>query len=218
VPEQVINNVMTGGHPSAYSDYLKPLHDKHVIAINNAYRIGNWIDAVFFGDCAWYVTHRLGLAQFPGLRVSCCDRFINKSEGHIRYLAKDKSKTQGISENPTTVAWNGNSGAAAISFAYHLGVKRIVLLGFDMVLDSKRKSHWHGSHVPNATKPKSPPFARHLRGFPLIAEDAKRLGLEILNASSISVIDVFPKVKVRDLLWHTTTSTSEQVQSLSSAM
>ena len=205
-PEDVISRVMTGGNPNEYSAYLSPLHDKHVIGVNNTYRIGDWIDVLFFGDCGWYLPHRNGIAKFPKLKVTCCDRFANKPleqcEG-IKYLAKDRQKTRGISNDPTTVAWNSNSGGAAISLAAHFGVRRIVLLGFDMALDNKNVSHWHGSHLPagQRVKPRrAPPFGRHMKGFPDIAKDAKQRGIEILNCSPISAIVEFPKVTLKEVL------------------
>ena len=205
VPEEVVQAVMSGERlPAAYSPYLSPIHGKHVIGVNNAYRIGVWIDAMFFGDGAWYVVHRELLAKFPGLKVTCHIRFLKKkgTEG-IKYLAKDKNHKYGISNNPTTVCWNSNSGGAAISMAAHFGVKRIILLGFDMALDGGAVSHWHGSHGPlgrGKKKTKPPPFPRHLRGFEMIAKDAKERGIEILNASPNSAIVELPKVSVEDVL------------------
>jgi len=207
VPEDVVAKVMTGElPPSTYSPYLESIHGAHVIGVNNAYQIGAWIDCIFFGDCAWYLVHRNALAKFPNLKVSCCPRFANRPlkdmEG-VKYLAKgggrgmagNDSKLFGISTNPSKVAWNHNSGAAAISLAVHFGVARIVLLGFDMCLDVGMVSHWHGSHG----NKKKPPFPRHLRGFPAIAEDARERGLEILNASPGSAIQDFSKIELKNL-------------------
>lgn len=202
VPEDVIDAVTSGKRrPAALSSYYEPLHNRHVIGVNNAYQIGSWVDAVFFGDCSWYLVHRRELARaFPGLKISCCPRFANKrkedSEG-IKFLQKDSEHRIGISTNPTKVAWNNNSGAAAINVAVHFGAKRIRLLGFDMTLDKKGVSHWHGSH---GNKTKKPPFGRHLKGFPLIAREARKLGVEILNVSPISIIKEFKKVKLERLL------------------
>jgi hypothetical protein len=201
VPDDVVRALITRGNPERLSPYLEPIHRKHVIGINNAFRIGPWIDVMFFGDCGWYPIYREELARFPGLKVTCCPRFNNRakeqSEG-VKFLAKDTSKREGITEDRSKVSWNSNSGAAAISLAHHFGVRRIILLGFDMKLsdfDSKI-SHWHGSH--GGQKP--PPFPRHLRGFPAIAADAERLGIEIVNANPNSAIECFPKVSVKELL------------------
>ncbi len=203
VPEDIIKRVTSGfDGPETYSPFLSPIHSKHIIAINNAYMIGSWIDVVFFGDCNWYTDHRFKLAEFRGIKVTSCGRFAHKEhwqqEG-VKYLDRDHEKGYGISSDPTKVAWNQNSGAAAISLAHHFGVKRIILLGFDMKLDPNRKSHWHGMHGYNK-KGWAPPFPRHLKGFEYIDRDAKELGLEIINASPESAIEQFPKVEVKDLL------------------
>jgi len=200
IPEDVIERVCNGKLPSySYSPYLEVLHDKHIIGVNNVYQMGAWIDFLFFGDGSWYLTHRLNLAKWIGIKVTCSPKFQRdkyaKQEG-IKYLAKDKTHKHGLSSVPYKVSWNGNSGAAAISLAAHLGVKRIILLGFDMNMDGKF-SHWHGSH---GKKNRTPPFRRHLQGFPNIAEDAKRMKIEILNANKNSAITSFPKVTLEEVL------------------
>jgi hypothetical protein len=206
IPEDIINGVMTGKlSESAYSPYLSSIHDKHVIGVNNAYRIGDWIDILFFGDCGWYLVHRNALAKFPGLKVTCCMRFANRGEKEmegIKYLRKDNTARDGISNDLSMVCWNANSGAASISLAIHLGVKRIILLGFDMNLDSNKFSHWHGSHNRKEPQKKKviPPFARHLRGFPTIAAQAEKRGVEIIQTNPNSAIKCFKVVPVAELL------------------
>jgi hypothetical protein len=204
VPEETIKAVMTGAQPaSAYSEYLVPIHNKHVIAINNAFKIGDWIDVLFFGDCGWYNVYRIPVAALACLKVTCCDRFANKSENAsfgIKYLTRNRQKTFGISTDPSMVCWNNNSGFAAISLAAHFGVKRIILLGFDMTLDNNRISHWHGSHHPQSKKPVVPAFSRHLRGCQFIKKDADAMGISILNCSDISVIPDFPKITLKEIL------------------
>ena len=206
VPPEVIQKVSQGVLlPSAYSEYMKPIHAQHVIGINNAYQIGTWIDTLFFGDSDWHLVHRNKLAIWPGLKVCCDQKFGNrpqkKMEG-IKFLERDKKKREGITTDPSKVSWNSNSGASAISLAYHLGVKRINLLGFDMTTaEDNQWSHWHGSHMPPGQKVKrGPPFQKHLEGFPAIAKDAKELGIEIFNVSLISKIDCFPKVNLERAL------------------
>lgn len=198
VPEDVIIDVSKKiKPPNMLSPYMTSIHNEHVIGINNAYQIGNWIDFIFFGDCTWYHRHRKRLAQFPGIKVTCCRHLKGKEDDpeRIKYLAKTNV---GIAKDNTKVGWNKNSGSAAISLAAHLGVKQIILLGFDMSLSSIGISHWFGSHK-NKNIP-IPPFKRHLQGFPQIQADAQNRGIEILNASPESAIKVFRKVQLKDIL------------------
>jgi hypothetical protein len=217
VPSDLARMLKTRDVPlSELSPYMAAIHDKHVIGVNLAYQIGDWIDVIFFGDCSWYLWHRKQLAKVNALKVSCCPRFAQKPEDdpeRIKFLHKDKEYRQGITKKRDRVAWNNNSGAAAINVARHFGVKRIVLLGFDMCLDEKGTSHYHGCHYEKISGPKDPkgnpkklpkrkklPFSRHLKGFPKIAADAKHMGIEIVNASPNSTIDVFPKIPVKELI------------------
>jgi len=203
VPDKVIRSVVRGtSSPSAYSPYMSSLHNKHVIGVNVAYLIGDWIDLVFFGDSGFILKHQEALSKFQGLKVSCHPRVDNMS--WIKYLSRDKNHSQGISSNPKKVSWNGNSGAAAISVAANAGAKRIILLGFDMKLGVDSSQHWHDlygrSAINDERRARKMPFHRHLRGFPEIARDAKSRGIEILNASPDSAIECFRKVTVKELL------------------
>jgi hypothetical protein len=201
IPGDVIEGVCTGKlFPSAYSPYLEALHHRHVIGVNNSYLIGHWIDFLFFGDGSWHLVHQHRLAKWPGIKVTCAPKFGNldekKAQG-IKYLGKDRSHRQGISSSPQRVSWNGNSGAAAISLARHLGVKVIYLLGFDMNAEGKY-THWHGQH--GVARKKNPPFKRHLVGFPAIAKDAKEMGITIFNVNKDSAIECFKKISLKDTL------------------
>jgi hypothetical protein len=199
IPKSIVQRVISGESVSLYSPYMSAIHDKHVIGINVSYHIGNWIDMVFFGDNSFFLREQDGLARFPGLKISSHPQLEGKS--WIKYLGRDSKRPRGISPNPKMVSWNGNSGAAAISIAVHTGAKRIILLGFDMKLDLEGKQHWHDMyHRMKSIKKNALPFDRHLLGFPEIARDAKRMNVEILNASPNSAITNFRKVTVSDLL------------------
>lgn len=203
VPDKVVRKIVSGSFsPNIYSPYMSALHDKHVIGINVAYQIGDWIDMVFFGDGGFFLKYQERLSQFPKLRVSCSPKTADVS--WVKYLMRDGQHPRGISSNPKAVSWNGNSGAAAISIAANAGAKRIILLGFDMKLGDHKDQHWHDLYgrgvINDDRRARKMPFHKHLRGFPAIAEDAKKRGIEILNASPDSAIECFRKVTVKELL------------------
>jgi hypothetical protein len=202
IPEKVIKSVVSGASPpSEYSPYMSFLHDKHVIGINVAYKLGNWIDMVFFGDMSFLPTYKEDFVNFPNLKVSCATNV--EPYPWIKYLPRDNKKNRGISSDNTCVAWNNNSGAAAISIAAHAGAKRIFLLGFDMKLGDTANQHWHDIYKRGpCTDPKriqKLPFQRHLRGFPLIKQDAQRMGVSIINVSPTSAIECFEKTSMKKI-------------------
>lgn len=187
-----------GGGPSLKSMDLSPLHDKRVIGVNNAYQLGDWVDVCWFGDSQWYDNHRERLEQFPGMRVHCCNRHADRP-GTKRIM---RGKPVGIDPRPSFIAWNGNSGASAINLAYHFGAKRVVLLGFDMKFGDLGENNWHNDHKLPSRKGRHPwdPYPGFLKNFPDIKRDADRLGFEIFNATPDSALDVFPKVKLEEVL------------------
>jgi hypothetical protein len=208
IPKKVVQDVIEGKtSPNSYSPYMSSIHEKHVIGINMSYKIGEWIDIVFFGDNGFFIREKKGLSEFPGLKVSSHPQVEKYT--WVKYCGRDTQHAKGISANPKMVSWNGNSGAAAISLAVHLGVKKIILVGFDMKLDDSGKQHWHDLYhrlefLKSDQFGKKPgtglPFNRHLLGFPEIAKDAKRMGVTIINANPDSAVQEFQKVNVRDLI------------------
>jgi len=203
VPDEVIQDVIAGNSPpSVYSPYMKSIHDKHIIGINAAYLLGDWVDIVFFGDKGFFLQHEAQLAAFPGLKISPISLAVSRT--WVKHTPRDNSHGRGISPSPYMVSWNGNSGAAAISTAVHTGAKRIILLGFDMTLGEHNNQHWHDVYnrgpVKTEKRARKLPFYRHLRGFTEIARDAKQIGVEIINACPNSMIEQFRKVSVKELL------------------
>jgi len=117
---------------------------------------------------------------------------MDKVRGLFYYA---KGKLSGICEKPDEVAWNRNSGASAINLAYHLGAKRVVLLGYDMRrVDGE--PNWHKDHP---AKDKNP-YELYLRHFKTIARDADRLGLEVINCTPNSALTCFPIVPLEEYL------------------
>ena len=206
VPEDVMQDVRQGRKPvSAYSPFLSSIRNKHVIGVNMAFKLGEWISVLLFGDEEFYRGNKLDILRWRGLRVSCVKRLSGSRKDDpmpkfvfpgVKMLEKVNTQKKGISPDPSVLYMN-NSGGAAINFAAHAGVKRIVLVGFDMNKTSTG-THWHQLYEKRSGW--KPPFKKHLKGFPAIARDAERMGIEIINACPNSAIQEFRKANVKDLL------------------
>lgn len=185
-----------GGGPSLKDFDLSLLKKKRTIGVNNAYKLADWIDVCWFGDSTWYDDHHEALDEWPGLKIHCCNRHENRP-GTKRLL---RGQPLGIDPRPTHVAWNNNSGSSAINLAVHLGAKRIILLGFDMKFGEYGQNNWHNDH-PKPRDPKNwDPYPKFLQPFPIIKQDAEKMGITILNATPGSALDIFPMVKIEDVL------------------
>lgn len=198
VPEDVIQSVYSGKlTPSAYSPYMETIQKEHIIMVNMAYRIGNWGDIVFWGDDSFFNRNLTEILNYPAIRATIAPRVNDRYINHVRQLRRDR-KQYGITHDPGKLVWNLNSGAAAINLAVQLGVKQIVLLGFDMRLDEKSNQHWHKFYGGNPRTVYSV-FKKHLKAFPAIKNDLKG-SVEILNCSKDSAIPDFKKVTIKDVL------------------
>lgn len=84
-----------------------------------------------------------------------------------------------------------------MNLALHWGARRFVLVGYDMGPVAKR-THFFGDH-PKGLRNDSP-WPVFMRNFGVIAEDCKRLSLEVVNTSAISRLDCFPRASLLDAL------------------
>ena len=195
-----------GGGYSLKSINLEPIKHRRIIAINNAYgdpikvnRKGKakyyeprtWVDICWFGDRRWFGWHYQHLKRFNGI-IAHCSAGMENVKGLVVYK---RGKPAGIETKPGLVSWNGNSGISAINFAYHLGVTKVVLLGFDMK-KVDNQSNWHQDHP----SPNKDPYGRYLARLQVVDKDAKKLGLEIINCSLVSAIPYWPKMTLESYL------------------
>ena len=176
-----------GGGPSLKEIDVSRLTGSRVIAVNNAYRLGSWIDVLYFGDCRWYNWHKKELLQFAGLKVTTCEQHVDKPGIKV---VRRKNAPHGLQTNPAFLGWNLSSGACAINLAVHLGAKRIVLLGYDM-RKVEGQCNFHDDYPHSRNKD---PYKRFLVPFPTIAADLKKKHIECLNACPGSALTVFPIV------------------------
>ena len=197
-----------GGGPSLLGmDYClglkRLLKDKRIIGVNNAFKFGSWVDICWFGDEKWFRWNFKELAKYPGLKVTCNPGLVKEAAKH-HILVMERGKSDGIEKKEGYVAWNRSSGASAINFAYHLGVKRIVLLGFDMHSSNGNGNinhNWHKEHRGISVKnPNFDPYGRFLKPFKQIKKEADILGLEILNATIGSGLTAFPMINIKDVI------------------
>lgn len=203
IPQNVVDKVRSKQSSiSAYSKYLAFLHNKHVIGVNQAFKFGNWVDILFYGDNGFFLNNQYAINKFSGIKIGCHNKTKYHRKYGIKYVPRDPNRVKGLTKKPNYVSWNLNSGACAINLAYHLGAKRVFLIGFDMNRD-KHNQHYHNEYRSEEAelerKKKNMPFARHLKSFPAIKRDAKNFKLDIININPDSQIKEFPTCNIDDL-------------------
>lgn len=171
-----------------------------VLGVNLAYTLGYpLVDACFFGDAKFYWWNKDGIGMFGGMKITRnrgVEHGYDSVEGQPGLIIVKRGKQHGIDDRKGQISWNASSGGAAINVAYHLGARYITLVGYDMRLVGGEKN-WM-EHTKEETKRN--PYANFLRPFDKIANDAKRLGVRIVNATPGSAITQFPMTTVDEVL------------------
>ena len=185
-----------GGGPSLAKVDVSTLQDKRVIACNAAFYIAPWADVCWFGDGRFHDWNIEPLSKFGGLKLTCADR--QKWSPGIMQINRGR-RMYGIDTDPSRVCWNRSTGGSAINAAYHLGAKKIVLLGYDMkTVDGAH--NWHTYH--KASPNKDIYQKRFLEAFPHIHRELLALGVECYNATEDSALLEFPFVTIEEArLW-----------------
>lgn len=162
------------------------------IGVNNAAFDFN-TDALWFSDDRWaYEWNAIELQKYNGIIAGCPHAPCSNLYWYKR------NKPCGIEKRADSIAWNNNSGAGAINFAYHLGSRVIGLVGFDMKKGKKGEYNYHNSHKINSVKYN--PFPLMIKSFEIIAEDAKKVELEIYNLNQDSDLQVFQKLEISEFI------------------
>jgi hypothetical protein len=194
-----------GGGPSLNQQiHLLPrLYERPTVGINSAYKLGEWVDVIYFGDLKFYKWNKQELDNWGGLIITTCDDVkAHQPRSNMKFV---KRQSRGWSEDPRFCAWNGSSGAAACNLAYLMGAKRLILLGFDMKSSGELKTkdgepgvdNWHGYHQ---LVSKASVHKRHKDLFANVSNGATLSNVEIYNASPNSAMDYFPKLSLEECL------------------
>jgi hypothetical protein len=94
----------------------------------------------------------------------------------------------------TLIHFGGNSGYQAMNLAYLWGVKKMILLGFDMKM-THGMSHFFGDHPYHKHRggPNERLCAHWVKQFEKLAIDLAAEGIEVINASRHSALKCFPR-------------------------
>jgi hypothetical protein len=185
-----------GGGPSLRSVDLGRVQGR-VIAINDAYRLYPAADILYFCDAAWWEGRngRRGHVK----RVFTGERIVTLENDFDGVLRLRNTGATGLETEPDGLRHGSNSGYQCINLAYHLGVKRIVLLGYDMrCVDGE--THWGPRPEPQSAHG----FERTLQyamlpKFESLVDPLREAGVEVLNATAGSRLTCWPIVDIQAL-------------------
>jgi hypothetical protein len=160
-----------------------------IIAVKDSGRLRPDADVLF-----WSGERAESLAP-PVLNVFRGRYVVVRGKGHPVFPSHAKrvgrtDRHYELSDDPTRVS-GYDTGTSAINLAYLFGAREIILLGYDMTGPS-------GS--PGMPPPTEQTFLTHMLPLPLIAADAQRKGIRIVNVSPISRVECFERGRLEDFL------------------
>ncbi len=194
-----------------------------VVAINDSYLLAPWADMHYFCDAKWYGWHRTCQAKsqalfgheralalfhgFQGLRVTLEPSApeVQAHDPSVRVLRNDSRARDGgpyrrdsLCLEPDGLRTGSNSGHQAINLAVHTGVKRILLLGYDMRLVDGR-THWFGDH-PTQNQNQQIYETQFRPALESLVRPLKELGIEVINCTPDSAAAAFPLMSLNRAL------------------
>lgn len=182
--------ILAGGPSLTPADIAAVLARRvRVIAIKDTIRLAPEADVLYACDAKWWQYHGPALV-YSGLRYA-----LELKAAPWATVLKETGQL-GLELDPGGLRTGKNSGYQAINLAVHLGARRIVLLGYDM-RPVKGRHHWFGPHPYRTT---DPPYAAFLPCFATLVAPLRAAGVEVLNATPGSALDVFPRVSLAEAL------------------
>jgi hypothetical protein len=187
-----------GGGPSLSAEQVSRLHSRvRVIAINDAYRLAPSADLLYFCDDRWYEWHREHLKSWRGLMARLESPKHDFGDPGIRVLKNYGDR--GFTPVRDGLMTGSNSGYQALQLAVLLGARRVLLLGYDMRADGAR-THWFGDHPePFRTAP-GIYASLMLPRFATLVEPLGQRGVDVINCTPGSALDVFPRATLESVL------------------
>jgi hypothetical protein len=202
--------VILAGGPSLRGQDLLPLRrhpEVKVITINDSWRLWPRADVCYFCDPQWFQLQQ----DLNPISLDRSIRFhdllyrgfwVKGGEGFDEHPQVRKlrfSGQVGLDPDPTALRDGSNSGYQAIHLAYHFGVKRIILLGYDMTCDGER-THWHDAPRLAAAGFQSVLSHAFLPLFDHLAAPLAEAGVEVINSTPKSALTLWPHLPLEEAL------------------
>lgn len=186
--------ILAGGESIREQEQLIPKLSGRVIAIKQSIALRPDADVMFIAGkddpkvCAQFFPmhegkYLIGRSTYAG------------APEHCKFLQRDMFNLNRLSYRPTHLC-GYDAGTSAINLAFLFGAKQIVLLGYDMT-----GGRWFNDrfkhHLPN---PPQQHFKIHMSVLPTLAADLENAGIEVINCSAISKVQVFQKKPLEDFI------------------
>lgn len=200
---------MAATGPSLTKEVAEACRWQKIIAVNDAYRLIPFADALYACDAPWWDAHE-GVKGFAGEKWSS-HGFDNKNNNKLECAGKwglnlvYGQHGSGFSKSPERINYGGSSGFQAINLALLFGASVIILVGFNGQVAKKTakngkevtRRHFFGDHP--APLNNSTDFKNHAAAI----DEASRTvpdGVRIINATPKTALRNYERMELADAL------------------
>lgn len=181
-------------------DYSR-LAGRNVIAINREHEVIPSAQVLWWSDARYWRGEIEGrrnrdslLAHPAPYKATCQMDYRPDDELPPEIIEYRFTGALGFDPDPRCLKHGNNGSHAAIHLAAHLGATRVVVLGLDMKYGPDGRSHRHSGHgLIHTERTLSELMLPHFA--PLAAELSKR-GIEVINGSEDSALNIWPRCSI----------------------
>lgn len=186
--------IVVGGGPSLIGFDFERLRRRRTIAINRSLEVVQDARVLWWSDAPFWRLHKDQITNHPAGFKATCSLGYQPLELPSWVNIYRLTGRGGFDPNPGCLCHGNNSGYAATHLAVHLGAKRIVLLGIDMRFGPKGETHFHSGHP---TINSEDTLTRYMVPFfSSLKAELDKLGVEVLNASPDSALQIWPRCSI----------------------
>lgn len=175
-------------------DRIYGLDGWRYIGISDCYRICPYLDLFYACDTRWWNLHYEKVIEWGGSRNGywCTEQATKKVYPDLHWITG--SGGAGWSDNQNKIHYGSNSGYQITNIAYLLGIKYMVLVGFNMMIVEKQ-SHFFGDHPKGLSRNTS--YHSFASQFDKIKVPPD---MKVINATTPTRLNAFPKMSLEDAI------------------
>lgn len=184
--------VLLGDGPSLTQGDVDFVRNKaRVMAMNHNLTMAPWADAL-------WSYHTRGLIDKTLPEVPSFNGFVMSAEPvPAPWPIVRMSGTEGLDLDPSGIRHGNGSGYSAMNVAYHLGARTIILLGYDCC-DSADGKFCHSKPASSLDR-RAYNYGLWIERFKSIAAPLAAAGVEVLNATRRTALDMFVRIRLEDV-------------------
>lgn len=165
------------------------------VGISDCYRICPFVDFFYACDDRWWTHHYQKVMDWDGSKNGywCTEVRTKKKHDNLNLITGRSGK--GLSEKQNLIHYGSNSGYQIMNCASLLGIKTMILIGYNMQIVDKQ-AHFFGDHPQGMSRNNSyHSFASQFKSI-----DYKKMGVTIINTAQPTKLDAFPKMPLDDAI------------------